>query len=341
MRPVVILTEDAATLALGRWLVAQGVSATLLEFPAREIASEAARIKAGRRSRLVVLSRRGAAAGHVDATSAVETAASWVDALPEFRRRIDGVDAIEKRRLEEARGFEAVESLVHHLSPSRPRSLPRSRPGRPRASDPFRGVGFDVVIEMLLDPKRNWAEREIAAEVGHAPATVHRVLAELARRGYLARTRGASRPIEASLLRDDLAAAWRGRIGAPRSALHFLFGGKGAIERAFFRSMRAAGLDPLLAGMHAVRGPERLVGEPLTVYCESDPADTLRPEGFERAAARGDLVVWLAEEPGVFRKPRRIGSHSATNRVVTYLDLFVADTDRHRLAAQAVWEDVS
>jgi len=340
MRPVVILTEDSSTLALGRWLLAQGVAGTLREYAPREIQAETARIKSSRRrSRLLVLSRSGASAGDIDATPAVDAATTWVDALPEFRRRLDGASTIERMRLAEAVGFQALESLVHHLSPSRPRTLRRARAGRPRASDPFQGVGFDVAVALLLEPDRGWTERDLAAEVGHAPATVHRVLAELGRRGYLLRSRGATRPMDALLLRDDLVAAWRGRIGVPREALHFLWNAKGSMEDAFFRATRKAGSARLLAGMHAVRGPERLVGEPLTVYCDVDPSTTLGAAGFEPAAGRGDLMVWLAPETGVFRRPRMVGEHLATNRVVTYLDLLLADTDRHRAAARAVWEE--
>ncbi|MEK6608603.1 MAG: hypothetical protein AABZ30_13160 [Myxococcota bacterium] len=340
MKPRVAFITDgsASAKALADWL-RQRLPAILIE--GRNATDVRALVSARRmerpRERVVSLALADAGAD-IAGGDALGCVASWLADLSPIERRARGAEIIESHRRSGAHEPGALERLLGDLSVV-PR-LPRSKRGRPPGANPFRGVGFDVCVALLLAPDRRWTERDLALETEHAPSAIHRVLRELGRRGYLLRVRGASRPRDAELLRDDLLPAWRARIGVPRAGRGFSLPAGTTVEKAL-SAARKLGFC-VLAGPSAVEGPEATVGGPTMVYVDQPALAAIVGLGAsEVAGTMAHLVVWDSPESGVFRWPRTVRALPATNRVVTFLDLASTGVDRAFTAAESVWTERS
>lgn len=335
---IAVLTDGSAEAsALWRWLGTRGIESILVELPRdADLAREAeARLEMHTPERILILSRT---AGSETAT--LDAVSGWLGGLDPISIRTRGANVIEERRTRGEPGADAVDRLLRALSPGTRRIAPRGRVGRPRGVFPYRGAGFDVCVTLLLNQDDRWTERRMAAETGHVASGVHRIFVELEQRGFLRRVRGAATVRNPLGLRDELSEAWALRVGAPRQkAIPFRLTNRELVENCVFDLARRTHLRCLLAGPHGVAGPERFVGGPVTMYFDRDPTAELEANGIERANRTGDLVAWIADEEGIYLHPREIGGYPATNRVVTYLDLVAAGTDRARLAADAVWAE--
>jgi hypothetical protein len=205
--------------------------------------------------------------------------------------------------------------------------------------NPFHGSGFEVCSILLLEAGKDWTARGVAAQIDRAPSLVQRAFGELERRGLLQRLARGVRVADPLLLRDELLQAWKARVGTPRKEAQAYIAAKRAnLQERVLESAQRAGARCLLAGPSAVEGPAALTGDPLTVY--SDAAARFLGAGFEPASGLGgDLVVWMPPERTVFLRPRALGNNrQATNRLVTFLDLASSGSERHRAAAEAVWQ---
>ena len=257
--------------------------------------------------------------------------------------RIRGAEILDTHRLNDDALADALDRLLNLVQP-RPMLRPeRVRAGRPPGSNPFRGAGFDICVALLLQVDRRWTERDLAAAALRSPSQVHKVLRDLGRRGYVASTKTGHTIRDPLVLRDELAAAWRGRVGLPRAGLFALVKGKTKL-RSMFRIAMRANRRCSLAGASATTGGAGLVGGTPTLYLELDDSNTLPAlEGIEQGGKGvSDVIIWAPPEPGVFVAPRSLGGGlEATNRVVTYLDLLTMGTDRGRFAAEALWEETA
>lgn len=336
--PIVAITDGAApAVAIVHWLRQQGVRAELLE---GHSAQDAARLVVARqtdRPRPRVIALFGPAeAADLDGSAAVEVATRWLERLPAIEQR-GAAEVLEKHRMEQAPGHEQLSRLLKRAAVSGPK-IRRATRGRPRGSDPFVGVGFDAIVAMLLEPDRQWAERALAETVGRSASAVHRVFRELYQRGYLARSRGATRLRDAEMLRDDLLASWRGRI-ATRTGRALATPRKRPPTQVVLE-LQSAGERCVLAGTSAYAGPDGLVDAHVTVYGDERALTALGRAGCrESLPGLGNLIVWTPPEQAIFYAPRSVGGVEATNRVVTYLDLATGATDRSQQAASALWSE--
>lgn len=337
---------SAAALVLARWLAGKLASGEIREARSDD---DLKRVVAARRAahlseRLVVLSECEAAASRViNGSAATRAVSAWLSNLQPIDARTYGHARIDEQLRAGATGAAEVEDLARRvLLPERARTTPRTgRRGRPPGANPFGGVGFDVCVALLERPGPTWSERELATRASRDPAAVHRVLVELGRRGYIARGSKGTRLAEPELLRDDLLAAWRGRVGVPRAAAALAArGGRRDALKQSLRLATRAGKRWVLAGASALGNEEsRMTGAP-TVYLENDWADVLSADFEEAAPGLGEIVVWPAAESGVFQRPTEVRGLPATNPIVTYLDLAVTDSPRMRESAQALWQRI-
>jgi hypothetical protein len=179
----------------------------------------------------------------------------------------------------------------------------------------------------------------LAEECGRSAPSAHKALAELSRRGYLRRTRGNTVVRDPLVLRADLLAAWRGRVGIAREHVSFVSRGKMQEAKELVRRIERGGGRALLAGWSAVEGPDVPVGEPITLYIDDSSLSNVEHEGFVRLQqGAGDLVIWRPPEHGVWLYPRSVNGCLATNRAITYLDLALSTDARSRRAAELIWE---
>jgi hypothetical protein len=334
----VVLVSDASPEAdaLSGWLAARLPGAVQVTAVSAADVARVVTARRGRPERVVTL--RGVA-GDLSGDRALGAAEAWLAHLGPFERRVAGPALIDARVAEGAPGAGDVLALLNALSRGRPRPPRSGRRGRPPGTDPFRGAGFDACVALLLEPRRAWTERDLAAATGRSPYGVHRVLVELDARGYLARARGATTVRDPILLRDDLGAAWAARCAEEREAVVYTAPRAAkALDDAFAAAGRA-GLRLLLAGPSAT---EKLVGRCAVVYGDRGVGGALEAAGFlpvRRTA--GELALWTPLEESVFSAPRVVGGRPATNRVVTWLDLVATGTDRHREAAEHLWSEAA
>lgn len=325
-----LLTDGSSEgAAVACWIRSRLASACVVEAHG---AAHALRIAAAREvesERLVALLPDVPA--DVDASDLVSLVRTWRHGLSPFELRALGGSVIDEHRSRSPEIEARFDELLHRLAPVRVSRDATRRRGRPTGSDPFRGVGFSVCVALLLERDRQWTDRALADELGHAPSAIHKALSELARRGYLLRSRAGTSLRDELVLRDDLAAAWRGRVGSPRAAHPFR-----AKSLAHATDvLRRVHAPWLLAGPSAVTGAGSLTGAPV-LYTDGAGVDALA-RSIERApVATASLLVWPAPEAGVFRSPRD-GEWPVTNRVVTYLDLAVSGAPRQVEAARLVW----
>jgi hypothetical protein len=336
--PVVAITDGGApAVAVVHWLRQHGLRAELIEAQSSE---DAARLAAARqqhrpRPRVIALFEPPVQAA-LDGSAALAVASNWLQELPAIEQR-GGAGVIEERRLQQAAGHATLTRLLKLATVSGP-AVPKATRGRPRGVDPFRGVGFDSIVAMLLEPKRRWTERELADVVGRSPSSVNRVLRELHQRGYVDRSRGATRVADDEMLRDDVLATWRGRV-ADR-AVHVLATPRRRAPREIVGDLQAAGERCLLAGASASDAAEGLVEAAVTIYGSEQALAALRRAGCrDSVPGLGNLIVWTAPERAVFSQPRLVVGVEATNRVVTYLDLATGTGSRAQAAALAAWSE--
>jgi hypothetical protein len=325
-------------MATARWLERHGVKAAIVEARGAADVGRVVDAKRNERPKRRVVSLSQAPAGaDVSASDALALIRSWTADLAPIRVRTAGADVIEARRRDAPVSAAPLDALLATLSPVPVEGLARGRRGRPRGTNPFRGVGFDTCVALLLEPERRWTERDLAEATGRSRSSIHTVLGELARRGYLLRTRGASRARDPVLLRDDLLSAWRAAVGVPRPATSYVIGGGVSLPRLLDTASRGGGVC-LLAGPSAVTGPDAPLDDAVTIYCNDVAREVLGRAGIDRIErGRGDLIVWEAPERGVFSSPALVRGRPATNRVVTFLDLALSGDERLRGAAQALW----
>jgi hypothetical protein len=291
--------------------------------------------------RLVLLAN-DAAPGTVGLSDAYRLAEEIVRDLSPIDRRLQGADFLEARRQRDASAADLLDQALRVVRPSPQHKPARPRSGRPRGSNPLRGSGFDLCIALLEKPGRKWVERDLAVAALRSPSQVHKVLQQLRRRGYVFTTKAGVALSDAIVLRDELAAAWRGRVGLPRQGFPLLIKGREKL-RTLFRNAIKADLRCLLAGPSATEGASGLTGGPPIVYLEFK-GGAVPPQiaGVEPGAPSvADLVVWPDLEAGVFLNPRpRGGGINATGLIVTYLDLVASGNDRARTAAEGIWAEI-
>lgn len=331
--PLVAITDGTAPArAISRWLVHRGVELQVIEARSSTDAARliAIRRRAGENERLLALTA-GDADVDIDGAGAVALAAAWLSELTPIEQR-SAVAEIDTRFLA---GSDESEPLAQLLRAAKVDLRNKTtKPGRPRGSDPFKGVGFDVIVAMLVWPNRRWTERELSVEIDRSRSAVHRVLRELTRRGYMLRSPGSTGPRKPEVLRDDLVASWRAR--AASRAIESLATPRPAGE--LVRELQRLGVSCLAAGPSAA-GPDGPLERALTVYADDEARAAMIEVGCEKAApGLGDLIVWAPAERAVFYAPRSTADLAATNRVVTFIDLAVGSS-RHRRAAQSVWEE--
>jgi hypothetical protein len=335
----IVTDGEAVSVALARWLARHG-GGTIIE--ARGASDLPVVLDARRRaepnSRLTVIADRKM--GGTDASEAKRIAAGWLENLSPIETRTDGADVLERHVHADEPGSEPLRNLLLSsvpVPPTRPKVHGRRR-GRPPGLNPFHGSGFEVCSLLLLETTKEWTARAVAAQVERAPSLVQRAFGELERRGLLEQLRRGVRLTNPLLLRDELLQAWTARVGTPRrEAQAYIVAKRGDLQRRVLEAAQRAGARCILAGPSAVEGPAALIGDPLTVYCDAEAG--FLGAGFERASGLGgDLVVWTPPERMVFLRPRTLGKHQATNRLVTFLDLAASGSERHRAAAEAVWQ---
>jgi hypothetical protein len=331
MKRLALVTDGTAeSYALARWLRDRGVSADLIEEKNPGEADSTAAIRRQGGARVIVLSTRSRASD-VSAEAAVAWTRAQLGALPEMERRISGPTVLDAQRSE---GDSALDALLLALAG---KPIISGRRGRPPGMDPVRGVGFDVIVAMLCQPDRDWTERALADAIERAPSAVHKAWAELSRRGYLRRRRGATLVRDSVVLRDDLVRAWRGVVGSPRRAIGLEPPGRRDV-RGVLRGLRGTDIHWMLAGAAAVVGQETVVEPGVVIYANDHAVAALRTLGCrDSAPAAARLRVWEPSEPGVFYRGRSIEGLPATNRVITFIDLSVADIDRYSSVAEALW----
>ena len=338
----IVTDGSGVSAALGRWLLRHG-DGTIIE--ARGDSDVAAGFDARRRSepgaRLTVIADRKL--GAVDAREARIAAGKWLGDLPPIEARTSGADLLEERVRADEPGAEALRDLLLASVPVPPRRAKArgQRRGRPPGLNPFHGSGFEVCSILLLEPEREWTARAVAAQIQRATSLVQRAFGELGRRGLLRQLPRGVRLDDPRLLRNELLQAWIVRVGVPRREARAYIAAKRAnLAATVLSRARRAGARCVLAGPSAVEGPTAPVGDPLTVYCDSEAS--FLGTGFERASGlRGDVVIWTPPERMVYLRPRTVGGHQATNRLVTFLDLAASGSDRHKAAAEAVWQSES
>ncbi len=322
-------------MAVARWLQQHGVRATVLE--ARS-AADVARVAEARQTnrpaeRLIALCDISDGTD-LDGGSALRVARKWLEHLSPIEQR-GAVEVLEENRVAQATGHEQLNELLRK-SIAGDLKIKRAARGRPKGANPFRGVGFDIIVAMLCQPDEQWTERELAALVDRSPSAVNRILRELRQRGYVHRSRGASRIHNVEILRDDLLAAWRGSV-AERPG-HVLSCPSGTDPKDLVVRVQSEGERILLAGVSACDSPGRLLEQIVTIYADQQAMQALTQLGCENSVAgMGDIAVWEPLERAIFYAPRDVGRLAATNRVVTYLDLAVGKSERHLNAARAVW----
>lgn len=345
-RSLAIVTDGSAEAdALAQWLVEHGTAAVVVSaldaVDARVIAD--ARRRVGQR--VVVL--HDDEKSDIAALTALEVVRDWLAELGPFERRMRGAKLVDERVGSAREGHMELERLVRRLAVpgtvkarTRPTKPARKR-GRPRGSNPFRGAGLDVCVRLLLEPAATWTERKLAAATDRSPHAVHRVLAQLAERGYVETPRGAARLMRAEALRDDLARAWTERVATGRVGRAYLApGGLSADE--IVRVLRDAGSDVLLAGPSATVAPYALLGGALVLYAADDADTVLVERSFRPTRGAPDVVLWSIDlEPAIRVAPRDLDGLPATNTVITYLDLVASGIDRHVEAARALWSEAA
>jgi hypothetical protein len=293
-----------------------------------------ARLNARHREKIVTLTALGDC-GDVPSAEAFNVVGDWLAELSPIEQRIEGARLIARKLAQDADGSAAVLALANHLA-TRMVRLARSRPGRPPGSDPFRGLGLEVVVSMLLGGTSPRTEREIASVLGRSHTGVHRVLVELQQRGYLVRGRDGSRIRDEIVLRDDLVGAWRGRVSVAREAVSYAARDPRGLAQRLATAAQRNRRAWRLAGQSAVAGPEGLAGGPLVIYLEGPPEPVMDAAGLVSSRA-GDVVVWPVVETAILLEPRTVAGLPATNRVITYADLALVGSSRALGAAQAVW----
>jgi hypothetical protein len=337
---VTIVTDGSAVAAsLATWLETH-VSGRSTRVEARD-ALDVGRVVAARRDarvpeRIVALSSDRADAGvDIDGSEAFAVAKGWLLLLPPIDARSRGAAIIRERIATGARGADALIELASLVGGP---AATGSRRGRPRGSDPFRGVSLELIVTLLLAPGTGRTERELATAIDRSPFGVHRALEQLMKSGYVTRDKNGALARDADLLRDDLVAAWRARVTLDRAAVAFLAPNRKRAAADVARAARAQGREVRLAGPSAVVGPNASVGDATVFYLDGAAAEILVPAGF-RETSVGDVVIWPVPERAVLLAPRPIGSLQATNRVITYADLMMMPTDRQTAAAASVWDE--
>ena len=336
-RAVTLLTDasaDADTLA--GWMVAKAPHVGRVTALGPHDVEVVIRQRADLDERLLVLV--DGLTGHAPAVAALAAVRAWFEGLGPFERRTDGPERIDEALREGRPGAHAVRALLRTVQPSEPVVATRRR-GRPRGGDPFHGAGFDTCVGLLLSPDRQWSERALADYVRRSSYAVHRTLAELDRRGYLERERGATSVARPRALLEDLARGWRDRAAA-RTAVGMVARDPAGLVEHIATVAEAHALVALRAGPSATTGPTRLMGGALRIYGEDGLVDALRDGGLVVVdVASADVVVLTPTERAVLLEPAPLDALRATNRVVTYLDLSEAEDDRYRAAADATWAD--
>ena len=286
--------------------------------------------------RIIALSSTPAgAAVDIDGSEALSVAREWLAPLSPIDARSRGASVIRERIATGANGAESLVELAALIG--RPAAT-GSRRGRPRGSDPFRGVSLELIVTLLLAPDAGRTERDLATAIDRSPFGVHRALEQLTKSGYLTRDKNGTRVRDVELLRDDLVSAWRSRVTLDRAAVSFLAPNRKRAATDVARAARAKGCEVRLAGPSAVVGPNASVGDATVFYLDGAAAEILEPAGF-RGSAAGDVVIWPVPERAVLLAPRQIDALQATNRVITYADLMMMPTDRQTAAATSVWSE--
>jgi hypothetical protein len=341
---VTLLTDGSSSgLALARWLQTRLDDTRVIEeLGQRDLESSvAARRDAQLSERVVAIGRAPVPRGAVDASRALEVVADWTRDVPPIEVRTTGAHLLDERVKSSAPGSGELLSLSLRLAGSRLRT-PHRRPGkrgRPPGLNPFRGAGLELCTVLLLSPGNQWTERALAMRTNRAASMVHKLVAELTRRGHLRRSKQGAQLVDAPVLRDDILADWRGRVGVPRRAMEFARKGTNIIGAAIKFAGRASARC-VAAGPSAIQDPALRPTGKATIYVEGDPLPALS-NGFTHAPpGLGDLIVWSPLDPAVFLEPQAVGSVSATNAVITYLDLAVSGDPRLQEAAASLWKGI-
>jgi len=193
--PVFVTDGSAESMALAKWLGGGGV--VIVE--ARD-GKEVARIVASRRraglsERMVAVGEQVVAQADFAAADALRVARDWLVGFSPIDARIRGHLSIQEAIGEERAGADLLMTLRSSLGTRAEVSGSSKRRGRPPGSDPFRGVGFDICVALLLGGDIAQTERSLAQAVSRSQFGVHRVLVELERRRYIERPRaGNTRP---------------------------------------------------------------------------------------------------------------------------------------------------
>lgn len=337
--PLTALSDgSAAAIAIVRWLRSHDVHAKLFEGRSPGDVGRLVRARSGQRSneRLVVLTpSTDDIEIDIDGSEALRVASRWLKGLAPIERRA-ATDRIESQRLAHAEGYEAFNELLR-LCKAGDLRIERGKRGRPKGTNPFAGVGADVLIAMLVTSEHSWSERELASAVDRSPSAVHKVLVELRKRGYLQRRRGETRLVKPLVLRDDLLAAWRGKVSDRVGIVLSCPRRQG--PRDLIQQLQKEGHRIVLSGVSALAMPDAPIESIVSVYAEASAQDALVRLGCEPSSAgMGNLAVWEPVERGVFYMPNAVEGVQASNRVVTYLDVATGKSARHQRAAEVYWE---
>lgn len=341
-------TPEAA--ALSKWIRERAPGVGRIDALSSEdlLTVARARDKERRRERLVVLSSALSdepELSYLSGHEALGVVRGWLAPLDPFEARERGAEIIEAEVRAERDGAPKVLALLRTITPpivAEP--IPKKR-GRPKGqSNPFRGAGFDICVALLREPARVFSERALAAEAERSYYAAHRILKSLDERGYLKRDQRGTRLVKRQALRDDLAAAYRARLGTPRSVRYFAAPPRSKesdVREAAFEALRRAGFEPILAGPSALPRELGLIGGPLTLYAPYEAFVAIERAGFRRLrGGAGALAIWPISEKALVSKRVALGEAFATHPIITYLDLIASADPRERELANEIWRAI-
>lgn len=323
-RLTVITNGTPEATALATWL-SRHLAVRIVEAWGDEDALRVAEARKGEKEKRLVLARDPG-----PGAAALRVVEGWTAGLSPFDVRARGPELVETGRRRHDSGSEALDALLAKLSPIRITVTPGRR-GRPKGSDPFRGVGFDVCIALLLEPARRWTDRAVADVIGRAPSAVHKTLSELAARDLVTRGRAGTLVRDPIVLRTDLLAHWRQRATHRQGR-----GFRVRTTESVWTTLRQAAAPHLLAATSATTGVWTFEGGPTIAYTTPEGLAALERKFEPVSTSLATLIMWQAPEAGVFLAPRE-GAPERTNRVVTWLDLVTLGGAREQEAAAAVW----
>lgn len=190
-----------------------------------------------------------------------------------------------------------------------------------------------VSLALLLDPRRRWTQRALAAEVGLSLGLVNRTVRRLAEEGYVEWKDGEGRLLQWDALLDAWAKEYiRQR---PEQLLYFSRATIEELESLLDRDAAERGYRYALTGETAAkyRAPFAPTTR-LVFYCDAEPEVVAQILSLKPVEVGGNVVMLRPRDEGVFYRTRRatMGTEkdvpgigrTITNDMYLYLDLLAA-----------------